>query len=114
MGIGFGAAPHVLEDFFGVDKHGNFHSLYITTLAEIGLPAFLVLIFMLCGPIIARKSATRIVMAIMIFNVSYQVHIEPMFWLILFVVWSAEIVQYPKLRFLTNVTQPHSVADSAM
>src|SRR5205823_2878914 len=35
-GIGYAAAPKVLADFFGDDKRGNFHSLYITTLAEMG------------------------------------------------------------------------------
>jgi hypothetical protein len=89
-GIGFAGAPNVLQDFFGTDKHGNFHSLYVTTLAEMGLPAFLVLMFLLGYPLIARKGTICAIAAIMVFNVSYQVHMEAMFWLMLALLWSYE------------------------
>lgn len=89
-GIGYAAAPKVLEDFFGTDKHGNFHSLYVTALAEIGLPAFVLIIFLLGYPIVGRKGTLPCMAAIMIFNVSYQTHTEPMFWLALALSWSYE------------------------
>jgi hypothetical protein len=98
MGIGFGGAPKVVQDFFGADKHGNFHDLYITTLAEMGLPAFFVLMFLLGYPIIWRKGALRGMAALMIFNVSYQVHMEPMFWLVLALLWSYQRREWPKLK----------------
>jgi hypothetical protein len=89
-GIGYAAAPKVLEDFFGNDKRGNFHSLYVTTLAEMGLPAFFVLVFLLGYPIIGRRGVVPCIAAIMVFNLSYQTDTEPMFWLMLALLWSYE------------------------
>jgi hypothetical protein len=99
-GIGYGAAPKVLEDFFGNDKRGNFHSLYVTTLAEIGLPAFFVLAFLLLFPIIGRKDVLPCIAAIMVFNASYQTDTEPMFWLMLALLWSYELRDWPSFRSL--------------
>jgi hypothetical protein len=87
-GIGFAAAPKVLGDFFGDDKHGNFHCLYVTILAELGLPAFVLLLFLLGYPVIGRKGAISCIAAIMVFNVTYQCHTEPMLWLVLALAWS--------------------------
>jgi len=87
-GIGFAAAPKVLQDFFQDDKRGNFHSLYVTTLAEMGLPTFLVLMFILIYPLIGRRQAISCTAAIIVFNISYQAHTEPVFWLMLAIVWS--------------------------
>jgi hypothetical protein len=87
-GIGFAAAPKVLQDFFQDDKRGNFHSLYVTALAEMGLPTFLVLMFILTYPLIGRKRAISCIAAVIIFNIGYQAHTEPVFWLMLAIVWS--------------------------
>jgi hypothetical protein len=98
-GIGYAAAPKVLADFFGEDKRGNFHSLYVTTLAEMGLPAFLALLFLLGYPVVERKGSLRCIAAIMVFNLSYQTETEPMFWLMLALLWSyggSDTPQNPK------------------
>ena len=87
-GIGYAAAPKVLADFFGDDKRGNFHSLYITTLAEMGLPAFIVLLFLLGYPVVRRRGVVPCIAAIMVFNIGYQTETEPMFWLMLALLWS--------------------------
>jgi hypothetical protein len=89
-GIGVAAAPNVLQDFFENDKHGNFHDIYVTILAEMGFPAFLVLMFLFTYPIIGRRGAASGMLAIMVFNVSYQSHNEPVFWLSLALLWSYE------------------------
>jgi hypothetical protein len=89
-GIGYAAAPKVLGDFFGNDKRGNFHSLYVTTLAEMGLPAFFALAFLLGFPIIGRSGVVSSIAAIVVFNASYQTDTEPMFWLMLALLWSYE------------------------
>jgi hypothetical protein len=97
-GIGFGSAAKVVVDFFGDDnKYGNFHCLYVTVLAETGLLAFMVLIFLLGYPIIGRAGALSTMIAIMIFNVSYQSHMEPIFWLVLALVWSGERRRWTKV-----------------
>ena len=106
MGIGFAAAPKVLEDFVGNDKRGNFHSIYVTALAEMGLPAFLILMFIFAYPIIGRKGAIPPMLAIMAFNVSYQSHTEPAFWLLLALLWSYERRGSPAFRWLAFLLQP--------
>jgi len=99
-GIGFAAAPKVLEDFFGTGKRGNFHCLYVTALAETGFPSFVVLMFILTYPMLNRKGATPGIAALMMFNVTYQSHTEPVFWLTLALLWSAEPRDIPALRHL--------------
>jgi fatty acid desaturase len=101
-GIGYAAAPKVLEDMFGDNKRANFHSIYVTALAEMGLPAFLILMFILGYPIIGRKGAIRGMAAIMVFNISYQSYTEPMFWLVLAILWSFEQKWRTKTRFLAS------------
>jgi len=93
-GIGLGAEPRVLSDFFGDDKHGNFHCLYVTVLAGLGLPAFIVLMIMFGYPIVGREGATPGIAALATFSLPYQAHTSPMFWLILAVLWAFK----PKLR----------------
>lgn len=89
-GIGFAAAPKVLGDFFGDDKYGNFHCLYVTALAELGLPAFGLLMFILAYPFLGRRGAMPGAAAILSFNIGYQSHTEPIFWTVLALLWSFE------------------------
>jgi hypothetical protein len=101
-GIGFAAAPKVLADFFGDDKHGNFHCLYVTVLAESGFAALIVLMFLIGYPAIGRKGAVSCIAAIMVFNLSYQSHMEPLFWAVLALLWSYERKHRPRLRSLVS------------
>lgn len=87
-GIGLGAGPRVLTDFFGDDKHGNFHCLYVTVLAELGLPAFIVLMVLLGYPLLARMGTASAIAAIATFNFPYQSHTNPIFWLVLALLWA--------------------------
>lgn len=100
-GIGLASAPKVLGDFFGDDKYGNFHCLYVTILAELGLPALLVLMILLAYPVLGRNRATASVAAIMVFNIPYQSHMEPIFWLMLALVWSYERKPHSQWHGLT-------------
>jgi hypothetical protein len=90
-GIGFAGAPRVLGDFFGDSKYGNFHSLYVSILAELGLPAFLLFMILLGYPIIGRKGAASCIAAIASFNVALQSYMEPLFWVALALAWSFEL-----------------------
>ena len=90
-GIGFAASPRVLGDFFGDNKGGNFHDLYVSVLAELGLPAFLLLIVILGYPVVGRKDAAPFIAAIAIFNIFLQSFLEPIFWVTLALVWSFEL-----------------------
>lgn len=102
-GIGYAAAPKVLEDLFGNDERANFHDIYVTVLAEMGLPAFVVLMFLFGFPLVARKGAIPCMAAIMVFNVSYQSQTEPIFWLALALLWSYERKGSPVLRWFAFV-----------
>ena len=90
-GIGFAGAPRVLGDFFGDVKYANFHDLYVSVLAELGLPAFLLLMILLGYPIFGRKGAASWIAAIAIFNVFLQSFLEPIFWVALALAWSFEL-----------------------
>jgi hypothetical protein len=90
-GIGFAGAPRFLGDFFGDNKYGNFHSLYVSILAELGLPAFLLFMILLGYPLIGRKGAVSWVAAIATFNLALQSYMEPVFWVALALVWSFEL-----------------------
>jgi hypothetical protein len=110
-GIGYAAAPKVLGDFFGDDKRGNFHSLYVTTLAEMGLPAFFALVFILGYPIIGRRGVVPCMAAILVFNISYQTETEPMFWLMLALLWSYNqrgMLKWLRLSDGASVAEPSS------
>jgi hypothetical protein len=90
-GMGLRSAPRVLGNFFGDDRNGNFHCLYVTALAELGLPAFLTLMVLFIYPLFGRKGALPSIAAIMVFNAPYQSHMEPIFWLVLALAWSYEM-----------------------
>jgi hypothetical protein len=106
-GIGFAGSPRVLGDFFGDSKYGNFHDLYVSVLAELGLPAFLLFMILLGYPIIGRKGAAPFVAAIATFNVFLQSFLEPIFWVALALVWSFELK-----RRRARDSAPGSVATS--
>ena len=82
-GIGFAGAPRVLGDIFGDSKYGNFHDLYVSVLAQLGLPAFLLLMILMGYPMIGRRSAVSRIAAIAIFNIFLQSYMEPIFWVAL-------------------------------
>ena len=90
-GIGFAGAPRFLGDFFGDNKYGNFHSLYVSVLAELGLPAFLLFMILLGYPLVGRKGAVSCIAAIATFNLALQSYMEPVFWVVLALVWSYEL-----------------------
>lgn len=90
VGIGYQGASRVLNDFFQDNKYANFHDVYVTVLAELGLPAFLLFMTILVYPIIGRQGAAPFVAAIVVFNVFLQSYLEPIFWLALALVWSFE------------------------
>lgn len=98
-GIGFAASPRVLGDFFGDNKGGNFHDLYVSVLAELGLPAFLLLMLILGYPLLWRKGAAPFIAAIATFNIFLQSFLEPIFWVTLALVWSFELTDRVSRRF---------------
>jgi O-Antigen ligase len=90
-GIGFAASPRFLGDFFDDNKYGNFHSLYVSVLAELGLPAFLLFMVVLCYPLLGRRGGASCIAAIMMFNAALQSYMEPIFWVAIALMWALEV-----------------------
>lgn len=86
FGIGFGSAYTALADFFDFDKNSNFHSLYITLLAETGFLTLIIVTILLIIPTFMSPQYTPLLVALIFFNLFYQMTLEPAFWLI--IVWS--------------------------
>ncbi len=88
VGVGFGNAFVVLQDFFPGNKYGNFHSLYVTLLAETGVVSLLLCLILLVGPLAWAGRYQPLLLAIIVFNLFYQSILEPMFWFVLAAVWT--------------------------
>jgi hypothetical protein len=87
LGIGYGNAYTVLQDLYPGDRYGNFHSLYMTLLAESGVFA-LVLALILLGVALLRESPWRpAVAAMIVYNIFQQNQTDPTLWLVLSLAW---------------------------
>lgn len=89
IGIGYASGHKVLSDILGTtSKFANFHCLYASILAEQGLLAFITIMLLLIYPLFDRKVSAPATLAIVVFNIPYQSTAEPIFWLILAILWS--------------------------
>lgn len=88
VGIGFGSAYTVLTDFFDFNKNSNFHSLYISLLAETGFVTLIIVIILLITPTFMVSQYTPLLIALIFFNLFYQMTLEPAFWLIILWSWT--------------------------
>jgi hypothetical protein len=96
FGSGFGASYLDLVDFFEFDHYSNYHSLFITSLAETGLFGFLALMMILLLPLFNRCKAPSygpLIWSLMTFNIFYQANGAPIFWLILSFAWIYSLVR---------------------
>lgn len=87
-GIGFGNSFKVLTEYYGDNKYGNFHSVYITVLVETGIFSFLCFMYIIIYPILRKMSIYPLVLGIAAFNVFYLLILEPYFWFITALSWS--------------------------
>jgi hypothetical protein len=90
FGAGFGASYLDLIDIFGGNKYSNYHSLYITLLAEGGLFTFLLCLLLLMIPLffVGDDNIYKpLLFALIIFNIFYQSILSPMFWIALSFSW---------------------------
>ena len=90
IGIGYGNAHMVLQEFFSVNKYGNFHSAYVTLLAECGVFALLLFLLILAYPLARPGPFTPMVAALAAFNVFYQTVSGPILWLVFSLAWIAQ------------------------
>lgn len=87
IGIGYGNAPSVLTDIFPGTKYANFHSLYASLVAEMGIVALLAGVAITVYPAVRRNPFRPVVAGFLLFNLFYQLLAEPAFWLVLSCAW---------------------------
>lgn len=89
VGNGFGASYNILLEFFpfALDKLKNFHSTYLTFLAESGAISLLILLIYTFYPVSYNKKFVPVVIGTAVFNIFYQIHLEPMFWFANLMAW---------------------------
>jgi hypothetical protein len=88
LGIGYGNGLMVLEDFFPGNRYANFHSYYVTLLAESGIVALALGLWLMVHPFLMRWGPfVPLVAGFMAFNLFYQSTTEPAFWLVLALAW---------------------------
>lgn len=88
FGVGFGNGWLVLAEFFPGDRYANFHSLYVTLLAEAGVIALLLALILLLYPFLVPPGPfVPLIAGTMAFNVFYQSISEPAFWLVVCLGW---------------------------
>jgi hypothetical protein len=87
VGIGFGNAFTVLQDIYPGNKYGNFHSLYVTLLAESGIIALGLCLVLLARPMLISPTYRPLIAALIAFNVFYQTITGNLLWLCLALAW---------------------------
>lgn len=90
FGAGFGASYLDLVDFYEFNPYSNYHSLFITSLAETGFFGFFSLMLILFLPLFNKAKAPMygpLLLALFAFNIFYQTIASPFFWIILSYAW---------------------------
>jgi hypothetical protein len=87
FGIGYGNSATVLTDLLPGTRYANFHSLYGTLLAEMGIIAFMAGLVMMIYPAVRKNPWRPVAVGFLFFNIFYQLVSEPSFWLVLAMGW---------------------------
>ena len=83
FGVGWGTAYRYTVAFFGVSKYGNFHSGFVSVLAEGGLLALVPYLFAMFSPAARDRRLWALAAAVAWANVFYQYQMDPAYWIIL-------------------------------
>ena len=87
IGMGYGNSYMELQDIFPGNKYGNFHSLYVTMLAESGVLALILSLILLGYPLGLPGVWRPLIWGFVAFNIFYQTLAEPLFWFALAMAW---------------------------
>ncbi len=87
VGVGFGSAHTVLQDFYPGNKYANFHSTYIAVMVESGFISLLFFLLIHFLPVLRKTSFLPLLLGIAFFNIFYQLILEPAFWLTVVLSW---------------------------
>jgi len=87
VGNGFGTSFLLIHGYYwSGTKYANYHSLYITTLVEIGILGTLsFLLFTFIIPLLKKmyNNIFPLIIGLFFYNIFYQVILEPVYWFIL-------------------------------
>jgi hypothetical protein len=114
IGIGFGNAFHYTQDLFPGDKYGNFHSIYVTLLAESGVVSLCLGLMLLFRPVGFARRWAPLLVALGVFNVFYQLLVEPVFWFVLAAAWTGLCEPAAEVRPVEQSAPPGPVLRSAV
>lgn len=88
LGVGYGNAFTMLQDIFPGNRYGNFHSLFLTLLAESGVLAAAAGILLFVYPFFRGGAYVPLVAGYLVYNIFQQSHTDPLTWLVLMLGWS--------------------------
>lgn len=87
IGMGYGNAYVALQDVFPGNVYANFHSIYVSFLAESGIVALLCIVALIGLPLVRGGEWRPLVAGAAVVNVFYQTNADPAFWLVLAIAW---------------------------
>jgi hypothetical protein len=88
LGVGYGNAFTTLQDIFPDNRYGNFHSLFLTLLAEAGLLAAALGLLLFLYPVFRGSVYVPLVLGYFVYNLFQQSHTDPLTWLVLMLGWT--------------------------
>lgn len=88
LGIGYGNAYTTLQDIFPGNRYGNFHSLFVTLLAESGIIAAALGVVLFVYPLFRGGLYQPMIAALLVYNLFQQSQTDPITWLLLLLAWT--------------------------
>lgn len=85
-GVGFGNSTAFTSAYFGGRDVANFHSFFVTFLVEMGVLGMLVAVALAAYPLV-RSGRRVFTLALIVFGLVYQAHLDGVFWLALGMLW---------------------------
>ncbi len=87
VGAGFGRSYLEVAEVFAGSTYGNFHSLYLTALVEMGIVGLVVILILVVAPTLSARR--WLALATVAFGVFYQSIMDPIFWFVISLLWIA-------------------------
>jgi hypothetical protein len=112
LGVGYGNAFTTLQDIFPGNRYGNFHSLFVTLLAESGIIAAALCVILIAYPLAIGGIYRPMIAGLLVFNLFQQMQTEPIFWLLLLFAWTGVGADLPHAR-VRRVSRPVAQAVTA-
>jgi O-antigen ligase len=115
LGVGYGNGYTTLQDIFPGNRYGNFHSLFVTLLAESGIIAAVLCVILIAYPLAIGGIYRPIIAGLLIFNLFQQMQTEPILWLLLLFAWTGVGPTIPRARVreragpVPELVMPHSL-----